>query len=192
MVSIVLIAGLIRSESFLETLQFCLILVVAAIPAALPAVMTVTMTVGATALAKKGAIVSRLTAIEEMAGMDILYSDKTGTITQNSIGVGDIKVFPGVSEYEIIITAALASKRESNDPIDTAIFSRFNHLTSSPDTAGPETLDFTPFDPDSKFSKASIRDQSGRFFEVAKGVPQAITSLVGNNTSSLILRSPVT
>ncbi|PKL60006.1 MAG: metal-transporting ATPase, partial [Methanomicrobiales archaeon HGW-Methanomicrobiales-4] len=82
LVSIVLIAGLIRSESFLETLQFCLILVVAAIPAALPAVMTVTLTVGATALAKKGAIVSRLTAIEEMAGMNILCSDKTGTITQ--------------------------------------------------------------------------------------------------------------
>jgi H+-transporting ATPase len=179
LVSIIFIVALIRSESFVDTLQFALILVVAAIPAALPAVMTVTLAVGAVALAKKEAIVSRLSAIEEMAGMDILCSDKTGTITQNSISIGEIRTFPGVSEQDVIIAAALASKKESNDPIDMAVFSRYDHLTPPPDTAGLEVPDFIPFDPVSKFSKATVRERSGRSFEVAKGAPQAIASLVG-------------
>ncbi len=183
LVSIVLIVALIRSASFLETLQFALILVVAAIPAALPAVMTVTLAVGAVALAKKEAIVSRLSAIEEMAGMDILCSDKTGTITQNSISIGEIQTFPGVSEQEVIRTAAQASRRESNDPIDMAVFSRYDSLAIRPDTDNPETLDFVPFDPVAKFSKASMRERSGRSFEVAKGAPQAIMSLTGTDGS---------
>ena len=181
MVSIVLVVAFLRSESFLNTLQFALILVVAAIPAALPAVLTVTLAVGAVALAKKEAIVSRLTAIEEMAGMDILCADKTGTITQNAISIGEVKTFPGISEQDVIIAAALASKRESNDPIDMAIFSRYDRITPPPDTASLETLDFVPFDPVAKFSKASIRDPSGTTFEVAKGAPQAIAALTGNN-----------
>jgi H+-transporting ATPase len=181
MVSIVLIVAFLRSESFLNTLQFALILVVAAIPAALPAVMTVTLAVGAVALAKKEAIVSRLTAIEEMAGMDILCADKTGTITQNSISVGEIRTFPGISEQDVIVAAARASKRESNDPIDTAIFSRYDRITPRPDNAGDEILDFVPFDPVAKFSKATIRDTSGTTFEVAKGAPQAITDLTGSD-----------
>ena len=181
LVSIVFIVAMLRSESFLVTLQFAVILVVAAIPAALPAVMTVTLAVGATALAKKEAIVSRLTAIEEMAGMDILCSDKTGTITQNSISIGEIRTFPGVSEQDVIIAAARASKRESNDPIDVAVFSRYDQLPPDPDTSAFETLDFVPFDPVTKFSKASVQERSGRSFEVAKGAPQAIASLAGTD-----------
>ncbi|HUH79459.1 MAG TPA: plasma-membrane proton-efflux P-type ATPase [Methanoregula sp.] len=181
LVSIVLVVALLRSASFLETLQFALILIVAAIPAALPAVMSVTLAVGAVALAKKEAIVSRLTSIEEMAGVDILCSDKTGTITQNSISVGRIRTFPGVTESDVIVAAALASRRESNDPIDTAIFSRFDHPGPEPGGARYETQDFVPFDPVSKFSKATIRDPSGTTFEVAKGAPQAIASLAGND-----------
>jgi H+-transporting ATPase len=181
MVSIVMVVAFLRSESFLHTLQFALILVVAAIPAALPAVLTVTLAVGAVALAKKEAIVSRLTAIEEMAGMDILCADKTGTITQNSISIGDVKTFPGISEQDVITAAALASKRESKDPIDTAVFSRYDRITPRPDTSSLETLDFVPFDPVAKFSKASIRDPSGTKVEVAKGAPQAIAVLTGNN-----------
>ena len=181
LVSIVITVALLRSESFLVTLQFALILVVAAIPAALPAVMTVTLAVGAVALAKKEAIVSRLTAIEEMAGMDILCSDKTGTITQNSISIGEIRTFPNVLEQDVIIAAALASRKESNDPIDVAVFSRFDRLTPRLDTAIPETLDFVPFDPVAKFSKATVRERSGSTFEVAKGAPQAIASLAGTD-----------
>jgi H+-transporting ATPase len=181
MVSVVFIVALLRSESFLNTLQFALILVVAAIPAALPAVLTVTLAVGAIDLAKKEVIVSRLTAIEEMAGMDILCSDKTGTITLNSISIGEIRTFPGISEQDVIIAAALASSTESNDPIDTAVISRFDRLLPHPDTTSLETIDFVPFDPVSKFSKATVRKQPDRLFEVAKGAPQAIASLAGTS-----------
>ncbi len=185
LVGIVLISEIFRSQPFFETLQFCLILIVAAIPAALPAVMTVTLSVGATALAKKGAIVSRLAAIEEMAGMDILCSDKTGTITKNSISIGDIKTFSGVSDQDIIFAAAMASTRENNDPIDMAIFSRLDSLSISQTISDFQVLEFVPFNPDSKISKASIRDHSGTVFDVAKGAPQAIASLVGDlNTPS--------
>jgi H+-transporting ATPase len=179
LVSIVVIVSLLRSESLPDTLQFALILVVAAIPAALPAVMTVTLAVGAVALAREEAIVSRLTAIEEMAGMDILCSDKTGTITENSIRVGDVRTFPGFSEQDVITAAILASKRESNDPIDMAICFRYDHLVTRPDIAGLEVLDFAPFDPVTKLSRASVREPSGRSFDVAKGAPQAIAALAG-------------
>ncbi len=181
LVSVVIVVALLRSASLLETLQFSLILVVAAIPAALPAVMTVTLVVGATALAKKEAIVSRLTAIEELAGMDILCADKTGTITQNSISIGEIRTFSGISEQDVIIAAALASKKESNDPIDKAILDKELSITTSdePSTQGYDVIDFVPFDPVSKYAKATVRNAEGAEEEVAKGAPQAITKLVG-------------
>ncbi len=180
LVSIIFIVALLRSESILNTLQFTLILIVAAIPAALPAVMTVTLAVGAVALAKKEAIVSRLTSIEEMAGMDILCSDKTGTITQNSISIGDIRTFPGFSEQDVIIAAALTSKEESNDPIDMAILKKAAAITGeAAGTRGYEVVDFVPFDPISKYAKAKVRNAGGALQEMAKGAPQVIASLVG-------------
>jgi len=186
LVSIIFIVALIRSQHFVDTLQFALILVVAAIPAALPAVMTVTLAVGAVALAKKEAIVSRLSAIEEMAGMDILCSDKTGTITQNSISIGEIRTFPGVVEQEVIIAAALASKKESNDPIDMAIIEKSVSATSAkePGAPGYEVLGFVPFDPVSKYAKAKVRNAGGAVVEVAKGAPQAIAALAGTDGAS--------
>jgi len=182
LVSIIFVVALLRSESFPDTLQFALILVVAAIPAALPAVMTVTLAVGAVALAKKEAIVSRLSAIEEMAGMDILCSDKTGTITRNSISIGEIRTFPGVSEQDVITAAALASKKESNDPIDMAIIEKSAATSSKePGPQGYEVIDFVPFDPVPKYAKAKVQNAGGAVEEVAKGAPQAIASLAGTD-----------
>ncbi|ADN37296.1 plasma-membrane proton-efflux P-type ATPase [Methanolacinia petrolearia DSM 11571] len=179
LVAIVFTVSMLRSESFANTLQFALVLIVAAIPAALPAVLTVTLAVGAMALSRKEAIVSRLTAIEELAGMDILCSDKTGTITQNAISVGEVHAFGGASEDEVITAAALASNSESNDPIDRAILKRFSELNGGQSFPG-EQEDFTPFDPVSKYSRATVRDGSGELYEVAKGAPQAISSLTGS------------
>ncbi len=90
LVTVIFLAALFRHESLVETLQFALVLTVAAIPVALPPVLSVTMAVGATALAKKEAIVSKLVAIEEMAGMDVLCSDKTGTITKNELTLAEV------------------------------------------------------------------------------------------------------
>ena len=93
MVTVTSIVGLLRHQAPLEILQFGLVLIVAAIPAAMPTVLSVCMTVGASALAKKEAIVSKLVAIDEMAGVDILCADKTGTITKNELTVGEVKTF---------------------------------------------------------------------------------------------------
>jgi H+-transporting ATPase len=120
LVAIVFLVALYRHESMLETLQFALVLTVAAIPAALPAVLSVTMAIGAMALAKKEAIVSKLVTLEEMAGMDILCSDKTGTITKNEITVGEIWPFSGFAEEDVLLSGTLASREEDRDPIDSA------------------------------------------------------------------------
>jgi H+-transporting ATPase len=184
LVTLVFAVAMIRAEPLAATLQFALVLIVAAIPAALPAVLTVTLAVGAMALARKEAIVSRLTAIEEMAGMDILCSDKTGTITKNSISVGEIRAFEGVTEADVISAAALASSRESNDSIDRAILSRFDDgQTSENTTPLPEQTRFTPFDPVSKYSKATVTVKGRDSFEVAKGAPQAIAALAGTGSA---------
>ena len=173
LVSLVVLVSLLRAEPAIDTVQFALILIVAAIPTALPAVLTVSLAVGAVALAKKEAIVSRLSAIEEMAGMDILCSDKTGTITKNSISVARIWTFPGVKESDVVTAASLASAKESNDPIDQAILT----AASSAVLNGFEIVDFVPFDPAVKYSKAVVRETGGKTFEAAKGAPQAIMGL---------------
>jgi H+-transporting ATPase len=121
LVVLIFLVAMFRHENLATTLQFALVLTVAAIPVALPPVLSVTMAVGATALAKKEAIVSKLVAIEEMAGMDVLCSDKTGTITKNELTLAEVQPFEGFSEQDVLLGAALASREEDQDPIDTAI-----------------------------------------------------------------------
>ena len=128
MVTIVSIIGLFRHEGPLEILQFGLVLIVAAIPAAMPTVLSVCMTAGASALAKKEAIVSKLVAIDEMAGVDILCADKTGTITKNESTVGEVKTFKEYKENDVLLFATLASREEDKDPIDDAIIGQSQDL----------------------------------------------------------------
>jgi len=181
LVAIIFLVALFRHESMLETLQFALILTVAAIPAALPAVLSVTMAVGAMALAKKEAIVSKLVAIEEMAGMDVLCADKTGTITQNKISVGAVMPFEGFQENEVLLLAALASKEENQDPIDDSIIAKAKEKEDLSHKPGEyKVLKFTPFDPNSKRAIATLKDADGNGFKAAKGAPQAILALVAD------------
>jgi len=102
LVVVIFIVAMFRHESALSILQFILVLVIAAIPVALPAVLTVTMAVGAIALARKKAIVSKLASIEEMAGMDVLCSDKTGTITKNQLTLDTVETFSDLAEANIL------------------------------------------------------------------------------------------
>ena len=124
MVSLIFIAGLIRQENFFDILGFALVLTIASIPVAQPAVLSVTLTVGAMALAKKKAIVSKLSAIEEMAGMNVLFSDKTGTLTKNEISIAKIEPYNGFTDDEVIFFAGLASLRLEQDPLDKAILDK--------------------------------------------------------------------
>ena len=123
---------------------FALILTVAAIPVALPAVLSVTMAVGASVLARMKAIVSRLAAIEEMAGMDILCSDKTGTLTKNELKLGSPVIFKASNAQDLILGAALASRTEGGDGIDEAVI---KGLSDSSTIKTYQITHFTPFDP---------------------------------------------
>ncbi len=175
LVAVILLVALFRHTPLLETLPFALVLTVAAIPVALPAVLSVTMAVGAVRLAKHQAIVSRLVSIEEMAGMDVLCSDKTGTLTQNRLELGDPILFDQLPIEALIRYAALASRAEDQDPIDRAIFART-------DPVGPpdQTVEaFVPFDPVSKRTEATVRSGSARY-KVTKGAPQVVLALSAN------------
>lgn len=123
LVVLILVVALFRGDPFITTLQFALVLTVAAIPVAMPTVLSVTMAVGARLLASKQAIVSRLASIEELAGIDILCSDKTGTLTENKLTLGEPFCVEGVDEEQLIIRSALASRAEDQDPIDLAVLS---------------------------------------------------------------------
>ncbi len=181
LVMIVVIAGLYRQESVWDVVQFALVLTVAAIPAALPAVLSVTMAVGAVKLSKKKAIISTLTAIEEMAGMDVLCSDKTGTITQNKLHISGIHPLPGFTEDEVCYYAAASARSGDHDAIDDAIISK---LEENPDLANRhkalELKKFVPFDPVSKRTEAEVLD-NGKTYKASKGAPQVITKLAGDD-----------
>jgi H+-transporting ATPase len=172
LVSIIFMVALFRDESWIQTLQFALVLTVAAIPVAMPAVLSVTLAVGATALARKEAIVSKLVAIEEMAGMDILCSDKTGTITKNELTLAEVKSFGGASAEDVLMCAALASRAEDQDPIDDAI------IAKAGDVAKWKTVSFHPFDPVSKRTEATVEAPDGGRMSVTKGAPQVVLDLV--------------
>ena len=176
LVATIFIVELFRHESFFETLQFALVLVVASIPVALPAVLSVTMAVGAVALAKKEAIVSKLVAIEEMAGVDVLCADKTGTITKNELKLGEIKPFGKFKEEDVLLYGKLASPKDSNDPIDVAVLSKSKEQS----TKGYKITKFKPFDPVSKRTEATI-ESDGKQFKVSKGATQVILSITGED-----------
>jgi H+-transporting ATPase len=180
LVSIVFILALYRHEGILETLRFVLILTIASIPVALPAVLSVTMAVGAIALAKKEAIVSRLVTIEEMAGMDVLCADKTGTITKNELTVAEVKAFDGFVDSDVLLMATLASREEDQDPIDNAIITKARTIKLFEGLPTYKTVSFKPFDPVSKRTEATIEGPDGSRFKVSKGAPQAILALVTN------------
>jgi H+-transporting ATPase len=174
LVALILTVALYRGDPLVDTLLFALILTVAAIPVALPAVLSVTMAVGASVLARMKAIVSRLAAIEEMAGMDILCSDKTGTLTKSELKLSEPVVFKASSEQDLILGAALASRTEGGDSIDEAVLQA---LSDHSKLKTYQITHFTPFDPVSKRTEAEVK-HANVTFKVSKGAPQVTLDLV--------------
>lgn len=178
---ILFVAIFIQNQDVKIIFEFVLVLVIASIPVAMPTVLSVTMAIGAISLAKKEAIVSRLVAIEEMAGMDILCSDKTGTITKNQLSIAEVDPFENLSEKDVLLFATLCSREENGDPIDTTIVTK---VKTQPDTLARlenyKVLQFKPFDPIIKRTEAVIEDNTGAQLQVMKGAPQIILSLAAN------------
>ena len=177
LVATIIAFAIFRGDPILTTLQFALVLTVAAIPVAMPTVLSVTMAVGARLLAKKDAIVTRLSAIEELAGVDILCSDKTGTLTQNKLTLGDPFSVNGISTDQVILNAALASRADDKDTIDLAVL---GGLKSDQALKNYKITHFQPFDPVHKRTEAAVTGTDGKTFKVTKGAPQVILALAAN------------
>jgi len=176
LILLIIMVSLFRHENFLEIARFALVLSISAIPVALPAVLSVTMAVGAMNLARKQAIVSRLTAIEELAGVDIFCSDKTGTLTENRMQVADPVALGKHSLSELFELAALASKLENNDPVEMPIFHYIKENLPHIEPTRFRQTHFTPFDPVGKRTEAQI-EGDGQHFTVIKGAPQVLTKM---------------
>jgi H+-transporting ATPase len=177
LVTVIVITAILRGDAILTTLQFALVLTVAAIPVAMPTVLSVTMAVGARLLAKKQAIVSRLVAIEELAGVDVLCADKTGTLTQNSLTLGTPFTIDSVTPATVILNGALASRADNDDPIDRAVL---GGLEDAKDLQAYTVTHFEPFDPVHKRTEATVAGADGTTFKVTKGAPQVILALAAN------------
>lgn len=174
---LILTVAALRHGDMAATLEYALLLAVAAVPVSMPTVFSVTMAVGAQRLARSGVLVSRLSAVEELAAMDRLCVDKTGTLTQNALTAGAPFSMPGVSAAQVLLDAALASRDDGQDAIDHAVLTALMGLPERAVRSSYEVLDFTPFDPARKRTEAAVHAPGGETFQVAKGAAQVIMDL---------------
>ncbi|KAK3437406.1 hypothetical protein EUGRSUZ_C02092 [Eucalyptus grandis] len=168
----------IQHRKYREGIDNLLVLLIGGIPIAMPTVLSVTMAIGSHRLSQQGAITKRMTAIEEMAGMDVLCSDKTGTLTLNKLTVDRtlIEVFAkGVEKEHVILLAARASRTENQDAIDAAIVGMLADPKEA--RAGIREVHFLPFNPVDKRTALTYIDSDGKWHRASKGAPEQILNL---------------
>jgi H+-transporting ATPase len=169
------------SMPFGEIVPLLLVAILSAIPVALPSMFTLAAAVGARSLASRGVLPTSLSAVDEAAGIDILCSDKTGTLTRNELAVMSIHSMAPYDEAHVLAMAVLASSDGGQDPVDTAV----RHAsTLKPVADNPALVAFIPFDPAVKRSEATLRDSNGAALRVVKGAFTAIASLTQPCTSA--------
>jgi len=176
----VIIVGLItfarfRGMAWSETIPLLLTAVLAAIPVALPATFTLATALGARSLAKLGILSTRLSAVDEAATMNVLCSDKTGTLTRNELSVNSVRPMPGINEAYVLALAALASANGGQDPVDAAI--RAAAMQKSAQNP-PKLVNFIPFDPAKKMSEANATDGDGQSLRIVKGAYATVIALI--------------
>eukprot|EP00246_Nothoceros_aenigmaticus_P007628 TRINITY_DN2157_c0_g2_i1.p1 TRINITY_DN2157_c0_g2~~TRINITY_DN2157_c0_g2_i1.p1 ORF type:complete len:962 (+),score=189.36 TRINITY_DN2157_c0_g2_i1:359-3244(+) len=172
----------IQKREYRDGVNNLLVLLIGGIPIAMPTVLSVTMAIGSHRLSQQGAITKRMTAIEEMAGMDVLCSDKTGTLTLNKLTVDKnlIEVFggKGITKDLVVLLAARASRTENQDAIDAAIV---NMLADPKEArAGIQEVHFLPFNPVDKRTAITYIDGDGNWWRASKGAPEQILALASN------------
>ncbi|CAL9124165.1 unnamed protein product, partial [Musa acuminata var. zebrina] len=168
----------IQHRSYRDGIDNLLVLLIGGIPIAMPTVLSVTMAIGSHKLSQQGAITKRMTAIEEMAGMDVLCSDKTGTLTLNKLSVDKslIEVFAkGVDKDHVVLLAARASRTENQDAIDAAMVGMLSDPKEA--RAGIREVHFFPFNPVDKRTALTYVDEDGNWHRVSKGAPEQIMNL---------------
>src|SRR5579872_760560 len=175
LISVVLTYAALVDLPLRDVLPFALILLVASVPVALPATFALATALGAAELARSGVLLTRLSAIEEAAGMDVLCTDKTGTLTENRLTLAAMHRFAAASDEELLRFAALASDPATQDPIDLAILSAAGARNLLVDP--PRRLKFVPFDPASRYSLGHYQDADGELW-VIKGAPRAVSALI--------------
>lgn len=174
LVVVILGYALLSGLPMRDLLPFALILLVASVPVALPATFTVATALGALELAQNGVLVTRLSAIEEAASMQVLCTDKTGTLTENKLEVVEIRAFPPYTEKDVIRLAVMASDEATQDPLDKAIFEKARQ--DQVDLHINDTRQkFIPFDPAKKRSEAVFIENNQKL-RILKGAPQVIST----------------
>ncbi|XP_076890462.1 plasma membrane ATPase 1-like [Bidens hawaiensis] len=181
-IEVIVVYG-IHQREYRVGIDNLLVLLIGGIPIAMPTVLSVTMAIGSHRLSQQGAITKRMTAIEEMAGMDVLCSDKTGTLTLNKLTVDKnmIEVFAkDVDKDMVVLMAARASRLENQDAIDGAIVAMLGDPKEA--RAGIKEVHFLPFNPTDKRTALTYTDKAGKMHRVSKGAPEQILNLAHNKS----------
>ncbi|KDN66875.1 putative plasma-membrane proton-efflux P-type ATPase [Colletotrichum sublineola] len=178
---IVWVSSFYRSNNIVDILRFTLAITIIGVPVGLPAVVTTTMAVGAAYLAKKKAIVQKLSAIESLAGVEILCSDKTGTLTKNKLSLAEPYTVAGVDPEDLMLTACLAASRKKKgmDAIDKAFLKSLRYYPRAKSVLSKyQVLEFYPFDPVSKKVTALVQSPAGERITCVKGAPLFVLKTV--------------
>jgi len=178
LLSVVAVLSLMRGTPLIEMVSLLLVLLMSAVPVALPVMFTVSMAVGSAELAKRGVLVTRLSAAEDAATMDVLCVDKTGTITMNQLAVTGLIPLGQSKESDVLFDGALASEEANQDPIDLAFLTaaRERHIFDGLPAVTP--ISFKPFDAKNRRTEAIV-EQNGQRFRVMKGAVRTIAEACG-------------
>ena len=174
--------GLLGHGTLTDMLSFGVVLLLASVPVALPATFALAGALGAHELAERGVLTTRLSAIEEAAGMDVACTDKTGTITLNQLALAETVDYPPQTEASLLALACQASDEATQDPIDLAILAGAARAPIAPSTM--QRISFTPFAPETKISEARF-ETAGTVRRVVKGAPPVVTKLCADPPASL-------
>lgn len=188
----VMVYLLLKGQTAKQSISFAVVVLVASIPIAIEIVTTATLAIGSRSLSKHGAIVTNLSAIEELSGMNVLCSDKTGTLTLNKMVIQDDcpTYSPDQNRYTILQAAALAAKWKEppRDALDTLTLT----AADLPSLDVYEQIDFMGFDPTVKRTEGTLKGPDGKIFKTTKGAPHIIAKLLGNSLEEEDIKKKVT